>query len=234
MTRITVAQQHAEHGPGLLARWAEARGLELAVVRLDRGAELPAHEGHDAVVVLGTPESLRAEGPPTRAAAGLRPWVAEALARDVPVLAIGQGAQLVARILGAEIGVAAVPEVGWTEVITEDPTVASGPWLAWHRDFAVLPPSVLVTAFNGHGAQAFRAGPHLGVQFHPEATADHAARWAVAGHLPAPAGIVPDSLRQAGASLRNALALFDGWAETAGIQRTITVPFDDGSRVETY
>jgi GMP synthase-like glutamine amidotransferase len=217
VTRVAAAQLHRDFAPGLLARWTEARGLDLDVVRVDRGAPLPALDRVDAIVVLGTYASLREEGPPTAAAAGLRPWVAEALARDVPVLAIGYGAQLVAAILGGEVGIAAVPEVGWTTLISEDPALASGPWLSWHRDFAVLPRSILVTGFNGHGAQAFRVGPHLGVQFHPEATADHAARWAIAGHLPAPAGIVPEALRHAGRVVTNALALFDGWAEGAGL-----------------
>ena len=212
---LVVAQMHRDFGPGLLARWAESRGLGLEVVRLHRGEELGALG--DAVAVLGSHASLRAEGPATAAGAGLRPWVAEALARDVPVLATGYGAHLLASVLGGEIGIGAIPEAGWTTLISEDPALAAGPWLTWHRDFAVLPRSFMVTGFNGHGAQAFRVGPHLGLQFHPEATAEHAARWAIAGDLPAPSGLVPQSLRHAGVAIQNALALFDGWAEQAGL-----------------
>jgi GMP synthase (glutamine-hydrolysing) len=217
MTRVVAARLHADFGPGLLARWAESRGVALDTVCLDRGERLPGLDAADAVVVLGSYASLAAHGPSTEPVGRLRRWVAEALARDVPVLGIGYGAQLVASILGGGAGTAERPEAGWIRLTTRDPALAPGPWLSWHGDYVVPPPSCALIAFNAHGAQAFRVGPHLAVQFHPEATAGHAGRWAAAGHLPAPADVVPESLRRAGTAIANAQALFDGWAGTAGL-----------------
>jgi GMP synthase (glutamine-hydrolysing) len=197
MTELVALQLHDDFPPGLLTPWARGRGMELCVVRADRGEPLPSPATAVAVVVLGAPGSLREEGPPSSGLAPLREWTAEALARDVPVLGIGFGAQVIAAILGAEIGLAVLPEPAEAVVVTDVPWLAPGPWPMRSRDFVVLPPTIPVLAYNGHGVQAFAVGPHIGVRFHPEAvTADRAG---------------------------DARALFDGWAAGAGLDRRAAV-----------
>ena len=54
---------------------------------------------------------------------GEHPWLAdeadfilEAIERDVPLFGVCLGAQLIARAVGARVGPAAAPEVGWHTV----------------------------------------------------------------------------------------------------------------------
>jgi GMP synthase-like glutamine amidotransferase len=55
--------------------------------------------------------------------------------------------------------------------------IPTGPWLTWQHEVIALPGRAELLAHNRLGPQAFRLGPHLGVQFHPEATARTVARW---------------------------------------------------------
>jgi GMP synthase-like glutamine amidotransferase len=72
-----------------------------------------------------------------------------------------------------------VPELGWREIRTDDPDlVPPGPWLEWHYERFTTPPGATELARTTEASQAFRLGPHLGVQFHPEATVDIVADWA--------------------------------------------------------
>src|SRR5206468_4243501 len=48
--------------------------------------------------------------------------------------------------------------------------VPAGPWLCWHNDFITAPPGAEVLARSARATHAYRAGAHLGVQFHPEVT----------------------------------------------------------------
>jgi len=55
--------------------------------------------------------------------------------------------------------------------------VGDGPWLSWHDDELLPPPAAEVLAANASGVQAYRAGIHTGVQFHPEVTPEIVAAW---------------------------------------------------------
>jgi GMP synthase-like glutamine amidotransferase len=109
------------------------------------------------------------------------------------VLGICFGGQHLARALGGAVARAKRPEVGWLDVETLAPgVVAPGPWLQWHRDAFTVPPGAELLARSSVCAQAFRAGPHLGVQFHPEVTPAIALDWATS---------YPESMHRAGTTL---------------------------------
>jgi GMP synthase-like glutamine amidotransferase len=68
--------------------------------------------------------------------------------------------------------------VGLHEVETDDPDlVPAGPWFMWHGDTFGPPDGATVVARTEAGPQAFTLGPHLLVQFHPEATAEIVSAW---------------------------------------------------------
>jgi len=72
-----------------------------------------------------------------------------------------------------------VAELGWHAIETDDAgLVPTGPWLEWHFERFETPPCATELARTAHAAQAFRLGPHLGVQFHPEATVEIVEGWA--------------------------------------------------------
>ena len=69
-------------------------------------------------------------------------------------------------------------ELGWREIDTDDPdAIPAGPWLEWHYERFTTPPGAEEVARTADAVQAFRMGPHLGVQFHPESTVEIVAHW---------------------------------------------------------
>ena len=146
--------------------------------------------------------------------AGTLTLTREAIERDVPVLGLCFGGQILAAVLGGEVGPTPKPELGWIEVDTDEPdVVAAGPWLAWHRHRFTVPPGATEIARNESGPQAFRHGRHLGTQFHPESTIEIVSGWGQrdgldVSHLEA-------GRANAAPAATNARTLFDGFLSHA-------------------
>jgi GMP synthase (glutamine-hydrolysing) len=150
--------------------------LQVHTVKPLAGQALPAHEEVAGAVVMGGPMNVdEVERFPALAAE--REWLAEAVRRELPVLGICLGAQLLARALGAEVRAGEGPELGFAPVEVSDPDdpvlgglAPSTDVLHWHGDVFDLPAgaqSLASSAQTEH--QAFRAGNAWGVLFHPEA-----------------------------------------------------------------
>ncbi len=170
-----VLEHEADAPIGLLGEWAARRRIALEVV--GTAGPLPDPAGRPFVVSLGSDASTSDDAVPWLAAE--RAVLDRAVAGGVPVLGICFGGQHLARTLGATVGPAARAEVGWLEVETLAPAVVPpGRWLQWHRDAFTLPPGAELLARSEICVQAFRHGPHLGVQFHPEVTPAIASGWA--------------------------------------------------------
>jgi GMP synthase-like glutamine amidotransferase len=132
---------------------------------------------YDLAIVLGSDDSAYDDSVP---------WVGEefayvrrAVEAGVPVLGICFGAQMLARALGSEVRRAEVPEVGWkTMTLAQSAAwMPPGPWLTWHQDTFDWPSGARSLAWTDKAPQAFSQGHHLGIQFHPEATADMIEQW---------------------------------------------------------
>jgi GMP synthase-like glutamine amidotransferase len=170
--------QHGVKGPpGVLGDWAAARGIELEIHHAHRGEPLPTLNGQAFVASLGSPHNPADLHVPEVAAE--LAYVEQAIARDIPVLGLCFGGQMLAKALGGEIEKAPQPEVGWHTVDSLAPDVVpSGPWLQWHYDRFTVPPGAELLATSAAGPQAFTYGRHLGVQFHPESTIEIVRLWA--------------------------------------------------------
>lgn len=173
-----------------LGDWLTEAGMTLDVRRV--GDQIPADlTGHDAVVVLGGPQSSL--DPPEAL-----PWMSEvrrairaAIDEQVPLLAICLGAQLLAQEAGGVVQVADDgPElgarvVGKRDAAFEDPIFAELPItpivLQWHHDAIESLPEKAVLLANSpmYPHQAYRVGPcGWGIQFHIEPTAEMIGDWA--------------------------------------------------------
>jgi GMP synthase-like glutamine amidotransferase len=169
--------QHGDWAPpGLLGDWARARGVPVDVHRADLGEPLPTLDDRAFVASLGdyhNPDDRHVEY-----VVAERRLIDEAVEREVPVLGLCFGGQMLAVTLGGELEPAPAPELGWHTVESTDPRVPEGPWLQWHYDRFTLPPGATALARSPAGVQAFAHGRHLGVQFHPESTIEIVRGWA--------------------------------------------------------
>jgi GMP synthase (glutamine-hydrolysing) len=113
-------------------------------------------------------------------------WLADALTRQVPLLGICLGAQLIAKAAGSTINRATRPEIGVSPVHVlagDDPLAAAlgptVPALHWHGEELTLPPGATHLARSDHtDVQAFRLGTTAwGLQFHLEADHELVETW---------------------------------------------------------
>ncbi|HET9123550.1 MAG TPA: type 1 glutamine amidotransferase [Solirubrobacteraceae bacterium] len=216
--RPGIILQHAPTGPpGRLGEWAQARGIPYEVHRSwETPPELDPRE-YGFIASLGSAHSandIEVE------------WVAAEIAllrraveEDVPVLGLCWGGQALSAALDGTVGPAPFHEKDWVAVASADPEIPGGPWLHYHTEIFTVPRGAAELARSPAGPAAFRLGPHLGLQFHPEADADTAHVWAAKD--PAQTEQTRERLVAAGerwdAPARElAMALFDAWWARAG------------------
>jgi GMP synthase (glutamine-hydrolysing) len=195
--------------------------LQVHTVKPLAGQALPPLEEVAGAVVMGGPMNVdEVERFPGLAAE--REWLAEAVRRQLPVLGICLGAQLLARALGAEVRAGKGPEIGFAPVAVNDPAdpvlgglAPSTDVLHWHGDVFDLPDGaqpLASSALTEH--QAFRLGNAWGALFHPEADFALVEAWLA----------VPEMVEEAVAALGNegvqALPERAAAAEPALIERT--------------
>jgi GMP synthase-like glutamine amidotransferase len=217
MAAAVVLQTQANCPPGLLSDWAAHRGITLDLVRADRWERLPPAAGYELAVILGSTASLAQ--PPEGWVARVLEWVIDADRADVAILGICFGAQALAAALGGRVFALPEPEQGWIEVRTHDARVPGGPWLAVHNDGIEVPPGAAELADNPRGVQAFAAGRHLGVQFHPEVTPAIVARWVSEYPDSVDRRLLVDLSLRCTCAAPGALSLFDRFADAAARAR---------------
>ena len=108
-------------------------------------------------------------------------FIRAADALGIGILGLCFGGQVLSAALGGSVARTEHPELGWLPVdVNADGEAAGiepGPWLQWHFDAFTIPPGAVELARSRAGAQAFTRGPHLGLQFHPEADREVLQGW---------------------------------------------------------
>ncbi len=181
--------QHVPYEPlGTLDALLRESGFRIRYVNFGRHADArPALDRYEALIVLGGPmnadqidayPNLRTEVQILR----------DAAERDMSILGICLGAQLLAKALGGSVTKNRQPEIGWydvdvTDAGLDDPVLGTfgrrREVFQWHEDGIALPPSAVCLASSPISpVQAFRYGEHAyGFQFHLEASRSLIKRW---------------------------------------------------------
>lgn len=163
-------------------------GFRIRYVNFGREPESrPALEKYEALIVLGGPmNSDQIDSYPNLITEV--EIIREALQRDMSILGICLGAQLLAKAAGGSVSRNPSREIGWydvtvTEAGSEDPVLSCfaprQQVFQWHEDGIALPPEAVHLASSPASAvQAFRYGRHAyGFQFHLEASQPLIERW---------------------------------------------------------
>ncbi len=191
MARIVVFQHVAAEPLGTLDALIRARGHRIRFVNFERDPTATIDvTRYDGLIVLGGPMMVsdrhRLPHLETEITA-----ISRALDADLPVLGICLGAQLLAHVLGADVGPLPQPEIGWyplspTNETEKDPVLGSlaqtSPIFQWHGHGFDLPRDAVHLASTPNCPnQAFRYGNAYGFQFHLEMDRALIHRWL---HLP--------------------------------------------------
>jgi len=187
--------QHVPYEPlGTLDPLLKKAGFRIRYVNFGRDATMrPTLDRYAALIVLGGPMNCdQIETHPNLLAEA--DILREAIDRDMSILGICLGAQLLTKALGGSVRRNQTREIGWhevelTEAGTTDPVLAAfarrQQVFQWHEDGIDLPPdTVRLASSPASKVQAFRHGEHAyGLQFHLEASEALIERWlTVADH----------------------------------------------------
>ncbi len=170
--RILVVQNDADKSLGRIAEHLEAAGATLDV--RSPTTTLPSLRGYAGLVVLpGLADPVDDDAPVHEARAA----IVDALGRDLPILGLCLGGQLLAQVIGGSV-YRCENELGYHEVETtaaaaDDPLVGGVPerFLTFHAHrYAFAPPAdAVVLLQNDVCVQAFRVEDRIwGFQCHPE------------------------------------------------------------------
>jgi len=231
---VLVRQHEETTPPGLLVEWLRERGIPFEVH--PSWDETPNPEEYSFVASLGSPY-----GPNDTHDPGVveeLKLIGAAVEKDVPVLGLCFGGEVLSSVLGGRVERAPAPELGWREIETDDPgAIPAGPWLEWHYERFTTPPGAVEVARTADAVQAFRQGPHLGVQFHPESTVEIVAGWAGADVENLAALGIEDGARLLAASPERqeaareaAFRLFDAFLAQAATDRSENSAGDAGGK----
>ncbi len=202
MTRALILHHDANSTAGMVGEALSGHGIELVehfiCTEIDSptaAGPLPTLDGFDLVVALGSRWSVY----DTDSIGG---WIGDELdllrqadASGIPTLGICFGGQVLAAAHGSAVKPATIPEVGWHEVVSDEPAIGGGPWFQWHFDVFEAPARSTTLASSPSGPQAFLLRRNLGLQFHPELDRELLELWMINDREQIRAsGIDPDEL----------------------------------------
>lgn len=188
MSKILVCQHVPHEILGILDPMFRARGFRIRYANFGRFPDLvPALDGYKGLVVLGGPMNVDEEGRYPHLTREIR-LIEDALKKNIPVLGICLGSQLIAKALGAAVKPNGEKEIGWYDVKFNDAAQSdplfrsfnvSEKIFQWHGYTFDIPAGAehlahSLTCTN----QAFRYGDKVyGLQFHLEVDERLIERW---------------------------------------------------------
>jgi GMP synthase (glutamine-hydrolysing) len=188
MRKLLVFQHVAHEILGTLNPLLKRAGFRIRYVNFGRHADAqPSLDGYHGLVVLGGPMSVYQDHRFSHLITEMK-LIEDAMQRNLPVLGICLGAQLIAKTLGAAVYPCKQKEIGWYDLHTA-PEAAQRSILnslghtekvfQWHGDTFEIPAgAVHLAASHLCVNQAFRYSEKVyGLQFHLEVDEAMILRW---------------------------------------------------------
>jgi len=185
---ILIIKHISIEGPGIIGDFFKNTEWQVKTVELQNGGKFPSDFASiEAIISLGGPMNVYEEDRfPFLKDENV--FLKEAINRDIPILGICLGAQLLAKACGAEVKKAERQEIGWhkaslTKEGVKDPlffgTSNELDVFQWHQDTFMIPErATLLATANLCKNQAFRFGKNVyGLQFHIEVTPSMVESW---------------------------------------------------------
>jgi GMP synthase (glutamine-hydrolysing) len=187
MKKALVILHVESEGPGTLGEFLESYGFRLQTVKLHKEEKLPRSiQKFDAIVSMGGHMSVHDKN--------LYPFLKDekeflrkAVDKNIPILGICLGAQMIAHACGASVEKASESEVGWKNVFVTGEgrrdILLQGlsktlQVFQWHEDTFEIPHGGTLLAIGKECPhQAFRYRNAYGLQFHVEVTEDMLNEW---------------------------------------------------------
>jgi len=171
MSDVLLVQNTRIEGSGYLGELLQKDGFEITSVNA-KHEKLPEKD-FSLVVILGAPESANDDLPYLQAEQQL---IKNSVEKNIPVLGICLGSQLIAKTFGAKVYSGPKKEIGFYNdlKVSDGSSFFSGfrnPFTVfhWHGDTFDLPDGATRLASSEHYPnQAFQYGSAVGLQFHLE------------------------------------------------------------------
>ena len=187
MGKLLIITHGQQEGTGTLGDFLESQGVRIRPVRLHEGDRLPGDPRRfDAIITMGGGMHVHEDNwyPFLRDEAD---FIERAVERNVPMLGICLGAQIITRVCHAAVNHSPEHTPGWSSVcVTEQgrkdillqgiPEVMT----VFHRCngmFGIPQGASLLASINGSPNQAFRYRNAYGLQFHIELTRNMLMQW---------------------------------------------------------
>ncbi len=175
--RVIVLRHHREDDPGLIGQALQRRGAMIDIHNVLRDGPIPDVARYDIAVVLGSKWSVYDRETIGHWIDAELDFLHRADERGIPVLGICFGSQALCVAHGGVVESSGSYEIGWYQIESTSPGIASDKWFQFHGDRCLPSPDMDILASNELCVQAFSIRRNLGVQFHPEVERGQLERW---------------------------------------------------------
>ena len=168
---------------GILEALFRSDGFQIEEIKAQEDSVPINPDQYSAIVILGGPMAVYDNlSYLTREQELIR----NAIKKEVPVLGICLGSQLIAQAIGGRVYKGPKKEIGWFDVTLTDHGLKSMfkgikhktlRVFQWHGDTYDLPAGANIMASSTLYPQAFRFGSAVGIQFHLEVDSQMIQRW---------------------------------------------------------
>jgi GMP synthase-like glutamine amidotransferase len=180
LSEVLLLQNTKIEGPGYLGDLLKNDGFRITSINAKHDPII--EKDYSLVVILGAPESANDDLPYLKAEQHL---IRNFVEKEIPILGICLGSQLIAKTFGAKVYPGSRKEIGFFNdlKISNDSLFFSGfknPFTVfhWHGDTFDLPAGAIRLVSSKHYVnQAFQYKSAVGLQFHLEVTEDIVNLW---------------------------------------------------------